>query len=209
MLGSFTAPPTCLASRSTRTYRSTRVFAAARPWPDTTHAVPPSIEASAPCAGVVVRTTILGMTNNTPAAIVAAVNDRPELPPGDDERFAGFGIMGLPFVSGHYLALRQFPVASFAPAYASVWHRDPAGRWTFLRDHAWRTELRPLLQLGHLERRSAVRYRRRVGDAVDRSRDHRRSARLDGGVGHDRGHPADEHPSAIDCPRRRGPTPTC
>jgi hypothetical protein len=73
----------------------------------------------------------LGMRNNTPAAIVAAHNERPRLPEGNDERFAGFGIMGLPFASGHYLGLRQFPVASFAPAYASVWHRDPAGRWTF------------------------------------------------------------------------------
>jgi hypothetical protein len=71
------------------------------------------------------------MTNNTPAAIVAALNDRPELPAGNDERFAGFGIMGLPFANGHYLGLRQFPTATFAPAYASVWHRDPAGTWTF------------------------------------------------------------------------------
>lgn len=57
--------------------------------------------------------------------------DHPVLPGGADERFAGFGIMGLPFASGHYLALRQFPTATFAPAYASVWHRDPAGAWTF------------------------------------------------------------------------------
>lgn len=71
------------------------------------------------------------MTNNTPAAIVAALNAAPELPDGDDERFAGFGIMGLPFATGHYLGLRQFPAATFAPAYTSVWHRDPAGRWTF------------------------------------------------------------------------------
>ena len=71
------------------------------------------------------------MTNNTPAAIVAALNDRPELPAGNDERFAGFGIMGLPFANGHYLGLRQFPTATFAPAYASVWHRDPTGTWTF------------------------------------------------------------------------------
>jgi hypothetical protein len=63
-----------------------------------------------------------------------AVNDvlhNPVLPDGDDERFAGFGVMGLPFESGHYLALRHFPTASFAPAYLSVWHRDPAGNWTF------------------------------------------------------------------------------
>lgn len=71
------------------------------------------------------------MTNTTPAAIVAALNEQPELPAGADERFAGFGIMGLPFANGHYLGLRQFPTATFAPAYASVWHRDPAGTWTF------------------------------------------------------------------------------
>jgi hypothetical protein len=71
------------------------------------------------------------MNHHTPAAVVAAFNNRPELPAGDDERFAGFGVMGLPFASGHYLALRQFPAASFAPPYRSVWHRDPAGRWTF------------------------------------------------------------------------------
>lgn len=71
------------------------------------------------------------MTNNTPAATVAAITEQPALPSGDDERFAGFGIMGLPFASGHYLGLRQFPAATFAPAYASVWHRDPEGTWTF------------------------------------------------------------------------------
>jgi hypothetical protein len=60
-----------------------------------------------------------------------AVAENPVLPSGDDDRFVGFGVMGLPFRSGHYLALRQFPAASFAPAYRSVWHRDPAGTWTF------------------------------------------------------------------------------
>ena len=70
-------------------------------------------------------------TTQNPHDAVKAVLDNPVLPDGDDERFAGFGVMGLPFESGHYLALRQFPTASFAPAYLSVWHRDPAGRWTF------------------------------------------------------------------------------
>jgi hypothetical protein len=55
----------------------------------------------------------------------------PILPPGDDERFVGFGIMGLPFANGHYLALRQFPATTFGPPYLSVWHRDPSCRWTF------------------------------------------------------------------------------
>lgn len=76
--------------------------------------------------------TIVDMdTRLTPREAAAAVNAHPVLPAGDDERFIGFGIMGLPFVSGHYLALRQFPATTFAPAYVSVWHRGPACTWTF------------------------------------------------------------------------------
>jgi len=66
-----------------------------------------------------------------PQDTVAAVLANPMLPPGDDERFVGFGIMGLPFSNGHYLAMRQFPSTSFAPPYLSVWHRDPSCNWTF------------------------------------------------------------------------------
>ncbi|WP_430332802.1 hypothetical protein [Rhodococcus sp. ACT016] len=54
----------------------------------------------------------------------------PVLPPGDEfERFAGYGVMGLPFATGYYLALRHFPASSIGPGYDSVWYRDPAGRW--------------------------------------------------------------------------------
>ena len=49
----------------------------------------------------------------------------------DRERFNGFGVMGLPFESGHILALRRFPASSVGPGYTSVWHRDPASAWTF------------------------------------------------------------------------------
>jgi hypothetical protein len=42
--------------------------------------------------------------------------------------------MGLPFRSGHVLGLRRFPASSIGPGYRSVWHRDPAGRWTFYQD---------------------------------------------------------------------------
>ncbi|MBX7430620.1 hypothetical protein JDV09_00630 [Mycobacterium sp. Y57] len=70
-------------------------------------------------------------TTLTPRDAAAAVTANPVLPAGDDERFVGFGIMGLPFANGHYLALRQFPATTFAPAYASVWHRDPSCTWTF------------------------------------------------------------------------------
>ena len=67
----------------------------------------------------------------TPKDAVAAVLADPVLPPGDDERFVGFGIMGLPFANGHYLAMRQIPATTFAPPYVSVWHRDPSCNWTF------------------------------------------------------------------------------
>lgn len=70
-------------------------------------------------------------TYSTPRQAATAVTDNPVLPGGTDERFVGFGVMGLPFASGHYLALRDFPATTFAPAYRSVWHRDPAGTWTF------------------------------------------------------------------------------
>ena len=38
--------------------------------------------------------------------------------------------MGLPFASGHYLAVRDMVASSVGPAYRAIWHRDPAGRWT-------------------------------------------------------------------------------
>ena len=55
---------------------------------------------------------------------------RPRLPEGEDERFTGYGVMGMPFTSGHYLALRDMVASSVGPAYRAIWHRDPAGRWT-------------------------------------------------------------------------------
>jgi hypothetical protein len=58
---------------------------------------------------------------------------RPDNAP-DRERFDGFGVMGLPFASGHILGLRRFPASSIGPAYSSVWHRDPDGAWTFYSD---------------------------------------------------------------------------
>jgi hypothetical protein len=38
-------------------------------------------------------------------------------------------VFGLPFDSGHVLALRVFPENDFA-SYRTLWHRDPAGRWS-------------------------------------------------------------------------------
>ncbi|MDX8032613.1 hypothetical protein SK803_20555 [Lentzea sp. BCCO 10_0856] len=45
----------------------------------------------------------------------------------------GWGVFGLPFDSGHVLALRVFPQSDFGP-YRTVWHRDPDGNWTIYVD---------------------------------------------------------------------------
>ncbi len=38
--------------------------------------------------------------------------------------------MGVPYSRGHYLALRDMLASSVGPAYRTIWHRDPTGRWT-------------------------------------------------------------------------------
>jgi hypothetical protein len=45
----------------------------------------------------------------------------------------GWGVFGLPFDSRHVLALRVFPESDFGP-YRTVWHRDPAGKWSIYVD---------------------------------------------------------------------------
>lgn len=77
------------------------------------------------------RVATLLHAGTTPLEAATAVLNHPVLPDGDDERFVGFGVMGLPFAGGHYLALRYFPATTFSPGYRSVWHRNPAGVWTF------------------------------------------------------------------------------
>lgn len=70
-------------------------------------------------------------TMKNPATLAREIETNPTLPPGDAERFAGYGVMGLPFRSGHVLGLRRWPAASIGDAFTSVWHRNPSGRWTF------------------------------------------------------------------------------
>lgn len=66
-----------------------------------------------------------------PGQFAQAVEDRPVLPPGDCERVSGYGVMGLPFTSGHVLGLRRWTASSVGDKFTSIWHRDPTGRWTF------------------------------------------------------------------------------
>lgn len=66
-----------------------------------------------------------------PADFAQSAEDRPALPPGSDERVSGYGVMGLPFLSGHVLGLRRWTASSVGERFTSIWHRNPAGRWTF------------------------------------------------------------------------------
>ena len=69
-----------------------------------------------------------------PRHVVETIENSGTLPEGDEERFTGYGVMGVPFRSGHVLCLRRFPVTSLGRGYTSVWHRDPGGCWTFIQD---------------------------------------------------------------------------
>ena len=69
-----------------------------------------------------------------PADYAEEIEREPTLPAGSGERFSGYGVMGLPFRSGHILGLRRFSASSIGPGYRSVWHRAPSGRWTFYQD---------------------------------------------------------------------------
>lgn len=66
-----------------------------------------------------------------PADFARTVEESPRLPPGDCERVSGYGVMGLPFRSGHVLGLRRWTASSVGDRFTSIWHRDPQGSWTF------------------------------------------------------------------------------
>jgi hypothetical protein len=68
--------------------------------------------------------------STTPRQAVASVESNPRLARGSDERFTGYGAMGVPFSGGSYIALRDMVASSLGTAYRAIWHRDPQGRWT-------------------------------------------------------------------------------
>ena len=70
----------------------------------------------------------------SPAALTTAIAPAMgEAPWPGHEYVRGWGVFGLPFDSGHVLALRVFPQSSFGP-YRTVWHRAPDGRWSIHAD---------------------------------------------------------------------------
>jgi hypothetical protein len=70
----------------------------------------------------------------SPRSLVESIEFSVALPPGKEERFSGYGVMGLTFASGHVLALRRWPASSLGKSYTSVWHRNPEEHWTFVQN---------------------------------------------------------------------------
>ncbi len=66
-----------------------------------------------------------------PAYFARQREEHPQLPEGTCERVSGYGVMGLPFQSGHVLGLRRWTASSVGEGFTSIWHRDAQGRWTF------------------------------------------------------------------------------
>ena len=67
---------------------------------------------------------------STPRQAVSTIEVNPQLARGSDERFTGYGAMGVPYSAGHYLAFRDMLASSFGKPYRAIWLRDPIGRWT-------------------------------------------------------------------------------
>lgn len=66
----------------------------------------------------------------TPAELTSSIPEgRGDAPWAGYEYVKGWGVFGLPFDSGHVLALRVMPQGSFEP-YRAIWHRNPEGRWS-------------------------------------------------------------------------------
>ena len=69
----------------------------------------------------------------------------------DHEQYRGYGVMALPFDTGHVLALRVMPENDYVP-FEAVWHRTPDGRWSMYVDAPHHEELCPRLFGPSLER---------------------------------------------------------
>lgn len=71
-----------------------------------------------------------------PRSLAEGLEGVASLPAAAGERFRGYGVVGLPFDSGHVLAFRRSSASSLGRAYSTVWHRDPDGAWTFFTNVA-------------------------------------------------------------------------
>jgi len=69
-----------------------------------------------------------------PRTYVNRIEQNPVIPRGKEERFGGYGVMAVPYVDGHLLALRRFTSSSLGEGYTSIWYRQPDGKWIFYQD---------------------------------------------------------------------------
>jgi len=65
-----------------------------------------------------------------PGQAIATIAADPRLDRGSDERFTGYGAMGVPFSGGHYLGLRDMLASSLGTPYRTIWYRHPTRGWT-------------------------------------------------------------------------------
>ena len=116
--------------------------------------------------------------------------------------------MGMPFASGHYLALRDMVATSVGPAYRAIWHRDPDGRWTIHTTGA--PELTCPRYFGSATATAQVPEHRRVLARRPHPRgDSRRRSELADRAGRDSGDADDDRRWAGCFPRRAGTATPC
>ena len=82
----------------------------------------------------------------SPRTLVESVEHHPALPSGPEERFAGYGVMGVPFSSGYILALRHFPASSVGSGLHLGLDPRPCRRLDDAQHHRPRVLLSPLLR---------------------------------------------------------------
>lgn len=80
-------------------------------------------------SGIVLRTREVAAMLDLSSKLTNLPVIRGHAPWPHHEYVKGWGVFGLPFDSGHILALRVFPETDFGP-YQTVWHRDPDGNWS-------------------------------------------------------------------------------
>lgn len=62
-----------------------------------------------------------------PRTLIEQLEASASLPAGSNERFSGYGVMGLPFRSAHILAMRRFPASSVGPGRGEATRRLSLG----------------------------------------------------------------------------------
>jgi hypothetical protein len=76
------------------------------------------------------------LTSRTPRERAAELERWRARPPGAGDRFTGYGVLALPFESGHVLGFYRVSAGTIGPPHTAVWHRCPEGGVTLHVDIA-------------------------------------------------------------------------